>query len=83
MLSTQSNGIDLSLLPPCRGSLQKHALRANYQEFIWRHAHVANLELASPSGCSWTVDDDKLEIDSVDGDIIPTQLVDILADQSK
>jgi len=82
MLSARSIGIDLSLLPPCRGSLRKHALRANYQTFIWRHAHVAKLELPSPTGCGWTVDDDKLEIDWVDGDIIPTQLVDILADRS-
>jgi len=82
MLSAQSSGIDLSLLPPCRGSLHKHALRANYQAFICRHAHVAKLELLSPSGCGWTVEDDTLKIDWVDGDIIPTQLVDILAEQS-
>jgi len=82
MLSARSSGIDLSLLPPCRGSLRKHALRANYQAFIWRHAHIAELELPSPIGCGWNVKDDTLKIDWVDGDIIPTQLVDILAEQS-
>ena len=31
--------IDLSLLPPCRASLEMHAHRANYQAFIWCHTH--------------------------------------------
>ena len=38
-------GIDLSLLPPSKDCLQQHSLRANYQTFIWTHAHVPNHNL--------------------------------------
>jgi len=44
------NGVDFSLLPPCRTSLQKHCQRMNYQAYVWRHAHDAPMELPSPDG---------------------------------
>jgi hypothetical protein len=33
--------VDLATLPPCRGVLQQHIRRANYQVAIWRRADVA------------------------------------------
>jgi hypothetical protein len=79
-LSAGSNtGIDLSLLPPCRMTLHKHCLRANYQSFIWRHAHVAYPEVPSPHGLGWLKDSDGiLQIDWVEGDILPTDAVDVM-----
>jgi len=74
-------GVDISLLPPCRTSLQKHCQRVNYQTFIWKHAHVAQLQLPSPDGCGWkkTVSGE-LEIDWTE-DALPQQLVEVLADR--
>jgi hypothetical protein len=79
-LSTGSGiGIDLSLLPPCRPTLLKHSLRANYQAFIWRHAHIAFPVLPSPEGLGWIKDSDgNLLIDWVEGDIMPQDAVDIM-----
>jgi len=83
MLSARPSGIGLSLLPPCRSSLRKHVLRANYQTFLWKHAHIADLCIPSPIGCGWTVgEDDRRMIDWVDDDIIPMKLVDILAEHT-
>ena len=32
------NSCDMSLLPPCRDSLEVHILCVNYQSYIWCHA---------------------------------------------
>lgn len=34
-LLSSDSGIELSLLPPCRSSLQMHVARVNYQALIW------------------------------------------------
>jgi len=52
------NGVDISLLPPCRESLKKHCERANYQAYIWKHAHIAKVQLPSPEGCGWKMNED-------------------------
>ena len=38
---TSYNGVDMSLLPPCRESLKMHVRRANYQALIWKKADQA------------------------------------------
>ena len=83
MLSPRTSGIDLSLLPPCRSSLVKHVLRANYQTYVWKHADHATIDIPSPVGCGWTTDDaNLLHVDWTDGDIIPNEVVDVLADST-
>ena len=37
-------GIDLSLLPRFRASLDVHAQRANYQAYIWCHVHTNSFQ---------------------------------------
>jgi len=77
-LSTHS-GIDISLLPPCRSSLRKHCQRVNYQAYIWKHAHVAELHLPSPVGCGWQMDQDgKISIDWVQ-EALPQQCVEAIS----
>jgi len=72
MLSPRTSGIDLSLLPPCKSSLVKHMLRANYQTYIWKPADQATIDVPSPVGCGWMADDASLlHVDLTDGDIIP------------
>ena len=44
---------DLSLLPPCRSSLQLHIDRANYQTYIWKQSLNAYPELPSPLENGW------------------------------
>ena len=80
------NGIDLSLLPPCKSSLRMHALRANYQAYIWKNAHIASVTLPKSvglAGCGWKVNetDSSLEIDWTFGDILPTELMDIIIEE--
>ena len=45
-------GIDLSQLPPCQSSLQKHIKRAHYQAQIWRQAKE-NKEIPNPDQNGW------------------------------
>jgi hypothetical protein len=77
-----TNGIDLSLLPPCRAALYKHISRVNYQTRIWKHAHIAKDEyLPHVTECGWKEDvDGNLTIDWTNGDLMPPQLADILAE---
>ena len=37
-------GMDLSLLPRCRATLDMHAQRANFQAYIWCHAHTNSFQ---------------------------------------
>ena len=74
-----NNGIDLSLLPPCTSALKKHCYRANYQAFIWKHAHENLLQVPEPNGNGWCVDDSgNLQIDWLEGDVLPQSIVDII-----
>jgi len=75
-----SDGIDLSLLPPCRSSLQMHVLRTNYVAGIWKQAHVAKPVIRSPENAGWKVDGSgKLTINWNNEDIMPQDLVDVLS----
>jgi hypothetical protein len=71
-LSTASDiGIDMSLLPPCKSTLKKHIMRTNYQEFMWKHAHIQFPEVKSPGGLGWfKMTEGDLQIDWTDGDIM-------------
>ena len=40
-MMTSYNGVDMTLLPPCRESLKMHVRRANYQALIWKKADQA------------------------------------------
>jgi hypothetical protein len=78
-----SDGVDLSLLPPCRSSLHNHILRCNYQAYVWNMADVAFPFIPSPVGRGWAIDESgQLHIDWVKGDILPKELADIMPDKS-
>ena len=77
------DGIDLSLLPPCRASLEMHAQRANYQTFIWCHAHEQFPNIPSPEGHGWKIDDEgSFDFEWTGGNIVPQELIDILYNDS-
>lgn len=76
-------GVDLSLLPPCRSSLEKHMKQANYQALIWRSALEQYPKIPEPAGNGWTADSSgNLNIDWCDDPILPTELIDILSDEN-
>ena len=76
------DGIDLSLLPPCRSSLHMHILRCSYQAYIWNMSSVPYPDIPSPVGKGWKLDDSgNLQIDWVKGDILPQELIDIMPDR--
>lgn len=78
---TDSDGVDLSLLPPCRGSLKMHVLRAHYQALVWKSACDQFPELPSPVGHGWIRDDDgHVSYQWTEGNILPPELIDILAE---
>ena len=78
---TSYDGIDLSLLPPCRASLRMHIKRANYQALVWNTAHDNFPDIPSPFGHGWTKDEHgSLEYQWTEGDILPQELADIVSD---
>ena len=48
--------VDLSLLPPCKSSLQKHINRANFVARIWRHASQSIIDTETPANHGWLED---------------------------
>jgi len=74
------NGVNISLLPPCRASLRKHCQRVNYQSYMWKNSHIAQLQMPSPVGCGWTMDGQgKLTIDWI-AEAMPEQLVEEMSE---
>ena len=80
-LITTYDGVDMSLLPPCRSALKMHVKRANYQALIWYMADHAAPNIPSPDGHGWEVIDGQLEIKWTEGDLLPQELVDVLVDE--
>lgn len=72
----------MSLLPPCKSSLELHITRCNYQAYIWKHAHIAKPVIGRPEENGWTKEDDVLKVKWTSGDILPQELIDILDDSN-
>lgn len=84
MSSGSISGIDMSLLPPCRSSLHKHIQRVNYQSFIWKNSHTANVGLISPDGQGWTRNEKGLlEIEWTEGAILPDDIADVMESEQQ
>ena len=81
MLLSCYDGVDLSLLPPCRSSLKMHIRRANYQCLIWCKADQATPDIPPPDGHGWYQENGKLAYQWTDGDIMPKELVDVLIEE--
>lgn len=74
-----SDGVDLSLLPPCQDSLYMHIQRANYQAYIWNNSIVHYPKIESPLDHGWELDEnDKLDYKWTNGEILPVELIDII-----
>jgi len=74
------DGVDLSLLPPCKSSLLMHTARANYVTRVWRNSHNSHPGIPSPIGFGWNVDyKDNITIEWNTGNIMPQDLIDVLA----
>ena len=73
-------GTDMFYLPPCQAALNLHILRANYQAFVWKHAHIAFVELPPIVTSGWTLIDNRLSILWNDGPIVPEDLASISKD---
>ena len=54
--SRDNNVIDLSLLPPCQTSLERHIRRANYVARIWRQASHPMMNIHDPQFHRWNED---------------------------
>ena len=68
----------MSMLPPCRKSLEQHIKRVNYQVGIWKHAHIANPDTPNPcDGHGWMMVDGHLEPLWYDGEALPQELADM------
>lgn len=73
------NGMDLSLLPPCRDALSMHTLRASYVAYTWKHAHIQYPEILNPTKFGWTSDNGvDLKVQWNKCDLMPQELIDVL-----
>ena len=49
----QNKVVNLSLLPPCKSTLEKHLQRANYVARIWKCCGISNTDYPHPSQYGW------------------------------
>ena len=77
---TNSDGINFSLLPPCRSTLLMHIKRVNYQTLLWKKSTISFPDLPPAEEHGWKVTlDGDLDYNWCAGDIVPQDLVDILS----
>lgn len=76
--------VDMSTLPPCKRCLIQHIRRVNYQVAIWQRAHEPHPTIPPPTeNHGWTEKDGMLEPLWIQGDVLPTMLIDILEETIK
>ncbi len=51
-----STFVNLSLLPPCKGSLENHINHANFAAKIWRQASPSIIDTEEPANHGWLED---------------------------
>lgn len=73
-----TQGVDLSLLPPCKASLENHISRVNYQCYIWNNAHIAKPITPTPVEHGWKLENGQLKFDWIKGDPLPHELTDVM-----
>ena len=70
-------------LPPCKDSLQKHTLRANYQAGIWKRCLQQHPKIPSSVGMGWKLQQveerEELQFDWMDGKPAPDAVLELLA----
>ena len=70
-------------LPPTLDALTFHLRRANYQCYIWKSACSAILNLPSPVGNGWIMENDILKQELMIHDAVPTSVVELVRCQCK
>lgn len=76
-------GVDMSMLPPCKSSLQLHCQRSNYVAYVWKNSHVSHPDIPAPIGFGWELDENGLiKVQWTQGDILPQNLVNVLSSDS-
>ena len=74
------DGTDLSLLPPCRDSIIQKLKRSNNQAYIWKHAHIAMIDLPDATLHGWQIDSHgNIGPEWSSLPVLPKDLVDLLA----
>ncbi|KAK3742892.1 hypothetical protein RRG08_061489 [Elysia crispata] len=80
---TNTDGIDLSQMPPCRKVLLLHIQRANFQTQIWRQASKSHPTLPKPEDNGWVIDSSgSLVIQWCEDDFLPKELLDIITEDN-
>lgn len=77
------NGVDISLLPPCRDALKMHIRRANYQALIWYEADKADASIPPPDEHGWEVKDGQLDYKWTSGELMPRELSDVVVEEQE
>ena len=65
-------------MPPTSDLLFLHSQRANFQAFIWKHAHIAFLYLPSFTEHGWLVIDGNVVIDWMNKPIAPDSVLNFI-----
>ena len=78
----QPKAFDTSSIPPSQGSLNEHSKRANFQAAIWKRAHLPVYDVPAPTdGYGWEVSEGTMEPKWNSTDILPQNIVDLLAEE--
>ncbi|GFS20342.1 DNA damage-inducible protein DIN7 [Elysia marginata] len=76
---SNSQGVDLSHMPPCQDVLMLHTQRANFQTQIWRASSSNFPDLPKPEDNGWQFSPSgEFEVKWFSKDFIPKELQDIL-----
>lgn len=76
-------GINPCSMPPCHSVLMNHIRRTNYVATVWKKATVPRPCEWKPEDHGWDLDDSMYKINWFDGEQLPHNILDILAEDTQ
>ena len=83
LFCTKKGDLDSNQLPPCVDTRRKHCDRANYQAAIWRRSRQSCLQIRSPIGHGWSLEEGRLIVNWMSGEPAPMAVLELLSCQRK
>ena len=71
--------VDSSQLPPCQDILMLHAMRANYQPYMWQWCLEREKDTLSQEGHGWMIDDEQIVVDWMQDKPAPQVVMELIA----
>ena len=82
-IASSAPRLDSNQLPPFIDTLRKICERANYQAAIWCWSLQSHIQIPSPAGHGWSLEEDRLVVNWMSGEPAPVDMLELLSCRCK